>query len=374
MISANNVTLRLGKKALFEDVNIKFTEGNCYGLIGANGAGKSTFLKILSGQLETTNGDIVITPGQRLSVLEQDHFKYDEYTVMDTVIMGNSRLYEIMKEKDAIYAKEDFTDEDGIRASELEAEFAEMDGWNAESDAATLLNGLGIDTDLHYNMMRDLNGSEKVKVLLARALFGNPDILLLDEPTNHLDLDAIAWLEEFLINFENTVIVVSHDRYFLDRVVNRIFAFEGNGVVQQYEGGFTDYQRAWNERHPQISGNGAGAGNAGSGKASDKDIDEENAANAKAVNKNNWKETSGAQKKLRLSYKEQREWETIEGDIAGLEEAIAALETEIEKSASNYTRLNELMKEKTEKEAQLEEKMDRWMYLTDLVEQIESQK
>ena len=200
MISANNVTLRLGKKALFEDVNIKFTEGNCYGLIGANGAGKSTFLKILSGQLETTNGDIVITPGQRLSVLEQDHFKYDEYPVMDTVIMGNSRLYEIMKEKDAIYAKEDFTDEDGIRASELEAEFAEMDGWNAESDAATLLNGLGIDTDLHYSMMRDLNGSEKVKVLLARALFGNPDILLLDEPTNHLDLDAIAWLEEFLIN------------------------------------------------------------------------------------------------------------------------------------------------------------------------------
>ena len=187
MISANNVTLRLGKKALFEDVNIKFTEGNCYGLIGANGAGKSTFLKILSGQLETTNGDIVITPGQRLSVLEQDHFKYDEYPVMDTVIMGNSRLYEIMKEKDAIYAKEDFTDEDGIRASELEAEFAEMDGWNAESDAATLLNGLGIDTDLHYSMMRDLNGSEKVKALLARALFGNPDILLLDEPTNHLD-------------------------------------------------------------------------------------------------------------------------------------------------------------------------------------------
>lgn len=186
MISANNVTYRVGKKALFEDVNIKFTEGNCYGLIGANGAGKSTFLKILSGKLETTKGDIVITPGQRLSVLEQDHFKYDEYTVMDTVIMGNSRLYEIMKEKDAIYAKEDFTDEDGIRASELEAEFAEMDGWNAESDAATLLNGLGIDTDLHYSMDARLKRQRKVKVLLARALFGNPDILLLDEPTNHL--------------------------------------------------------------------------------------------------------------------------------------------------------------------------------------------
>ena len=209
MISANNVTLRLGKKALFEDVNIKFTEGNCYGIIGANGAGKSTFLKILSGELETTSGDVSITPGQRLSVLEQDHFKYDGYPVLDVVIMGNARLYEIMKEKDAIYAKEDFSDEDGIRASELEAEFAEMDGWNAESDAATLLNGLGIDTQLHSRLMQDLNGSEKVKVLLARALFGNPDILLLDEPTNHLDLDAIAWLEEFLINFENTVIVVS---------------------------------------------------------------------------------------------------------------------------------------------------------------------
>ena len=218
MISANNVTLRIGKKALFEDVNIKFTEGNCYGLIGANGAGKSTFLKILSGQLDTTNGNIVITPGQRLSVLEQDHFKYDAFTVMDTVIMGNQRLYDIMKEKDAIYAKEDFSEEDGIRASELEGEFAEMNGWEAESDAATLLNGLGIEPDLHYTLMGDLNGNEKVKVLLARALFGNPDILLLDEPTNHLDLGAIEWLEEFLINFENTVIVVSHDRYFLNKV------------------------------------------------------------------------------------------------------------------------------------------------------------
>ena len=237
MISANNVTLRLGKKALFEDVNIKFTEGNCYGIIGANGAGKSTFLKILSGQLETTNGDIVITPGQRLSVLEQDHFKYDEYTVMDTVIMGNSRLYEIMKEKDAIYAKEDFTDEDGIRASELEAEFAEMNGWEAESDAATLLNGLGVDTEYHYNLMKDLNGSLKVKVLLAQALFGNPDILLLDEPTNHLDLDAIEWLEEFLINFDNTVIVVSHDRYFLNKVCTQIADID-YAKIQLYAGNY----------------------------------------------------------------------------------------------------------------------------------------
>ncbi len=237
MISANNVTLRLGKKALFEDVNIKFTEGNCYGLIGANGAGKSTFLRILSGHLETTKGDIVITPGQRLSVLEQDHFKYDEYTVMDTVILGNERLYQIMKEKDAIYAKEDFSDEDGIRASELEAEFADMDGWEAESNAATLLNGLGIDTDIHYSIMGDLNGSEKVKVLLAKALFGNPDILLLDEPTNHLDLDAIAWLEEFLINFENTVIVVSHDRYFLNKVCTHTADID-YGKIQLYAGNY----------------------------------------------------------------------------------------------------------------------------------------
>ncbi|MDE5678847.1 MAG: ATP-binding cassette domain-containing protein, partial [Lachnospiraceae bacterium] len=237
MISANNVTYRVGKKALFEDVNIKFTEGNCYGLIGANGAGKSTFLKLLSGQLETTNGDIFITPGQRLSVLEQDHFKYDENTVLDLVIMGSERLYQIMKEKEAIYAKEDFTDEDGIRASELEAEFAELDGWEAESNAASLLNGLGIDTSLHYVQMKELNGNEKVKILLAKALFGNPDILLLDEPTNHLDLDAIAWLENFLIEFENTVIVVSHDRYFLNKVCTHIADID-YGKIQLYAGNY----------------------------------------------------------------------------------------------------------------------------------------
>ena len=237
MISANNVTLRIGKKALFEDVNIKFTEGNCYGLIGANGAGKSTFLKILSGQLDTTKGDIVITPGQRLSFLEQDHFKYDEYTVLDVVIMGNKHLYDIMKEKDAIYAKPDFSDEDGIRASELEGEFAELNGWESESNAAMLLNGLGIDTSIHYSTMKDLNGNEKVKVLLAKALFGNPDILLLDEPTNHLDLDAIAWLEDFLIDFENTVIVVSHDRYFLNKVCTHTADID-YGKIQLYSGNY----------------------------------------------------------------------------------------------------------------------------------------
>ena len=237
MIQASNITLRLGKRALFEDVNIKFTEGNCYGLIGANGAGKSTFLKILSGQLEPTKGDVIITPGQRLSFLQQDHFKYDQFEVLNTVIMGNKRLYDIMKEKDAIYAKEDFTEADGIKASELEGEFATLNGWEAESDAATLLNGLGIDTDLHYKLMSELNGGEKVKVLLAQALFGNPDILLLDEPTNHLDLEAIRWLEEFLINFENTVIVVSHDRYFLNKVCTHTADID-YAKIQLYAGNY----------------------------------------------------------------------------------------------------------------------------------------
>lgn len=237
MIQASNVTLRLGKKALFEDVNIKFTEGNCYGLIGANGAGKSTFLKILTGEIEPSKGEIIITSGQRLSFLKQDHFQYDEYTVLDTVMMGNERLYEIMKEKDAIYAKADFTEEDGIKASELEAEFANMNGWEAEADAATLLNGLGIPADLHDKRMSELTASDKVKILLAQALFGNPDILLLDEPTNHLDLDAIRWLEEFLINFDNTVIVVSHDRYFLNKVCTHIADID-YAKIQLYAGNY----------------------------------------------------------------------------------------------------------------------------------------
>lgn len=237
MISANDVTLRFGKKALFEDVNIKFTEGNCYGLIGANGAGKSTFLKILSGEVETTKGDVTMNAGERLSVLKQDHFSYNEYTVLDTVIMGNKKLYDVMKEKEEIYAKPDFSDEDGARVADLEAEFAEMNGWEAESDAATLLNGLGVETEYHYKQMAELEDSLKVKVLLAQALFGNPDVLLLDEPTNHLDLDAIAWLEEFLINFDNTVIVVSHDRYFLNKVCTHIADID-YGKIQLYAGNY----------------------------------------------------------------------------------------------------------------------------------------
>lgn len=237
MISANSVTLRYGKKILFEEVNIKFTEGNCYGLIGANGTGKSTFLKILSGEIEPNKGDISIGTGQRLSVLSQNHYKYDDFQVLDTVIMGNQKLYQIMKEKDNIYAKENFTDEDGIKASELEAEFANLNGWESEADAATLLNGLGIETDLHYNTMKNLEGSQKVKILLAQALFGNPDILLLDEPTNHLDLNAITWLEDFLIDFENTVIVVSHDRHFLNKVCTHMADID-YGKIQLYTGNY----------------------------------------------------------------------------------------------------------------------------------------
>ncbi|WLR52713.1 ATP-binding cassette domain-containing protein [Bacillus tianshenii] len=237
MLTVNNVSLRFGGRKLFEDVNIKFTPGNCYGLIGANGAGKSTFLKILSGEIEAQTGDIGMNPGERLAVLKQDHFEYEEYEVLKTVIMGHQRLYEVMQEKDAIYMKPDFSEEDGMRAAELEGEFAEMNGWEAESDAAVLLKGLGISEDLHSKKMADLTGGEKVKVLLAQALFGKPDVLLLDEPTNHLDIKAIRWLEEFLINFENTVIVVSHDRHFLNKVCTHIADLD-YGKIKVYVGNY----------------------------------------------------------------------------------------------------------------------------------------
>ena len=238
MITVNNLSLQFGKRTLFEDVNIKFTKGNCYGVIGANGAGKSTFLKIIAGDIDPTTGGIDITPGERMSVLRQNHFEFDEYTVLETVILGNKKLYDIMKEKDAIYLKADFTDEDGLRAGELEAEFAEMDGWNAESDAAELLSNLGIKEDLHYKLMKELPGSDKIKVLLAQALFGNPDILVLDEPTNDLDINTIAWLENFLADFKNTVIVVSHDRHFLDMVCTHIVDIDF-GKITLFTGNYT---------------------------------------------------------------------------------------------------------------------------------------
>ncbi|MFS1512570.1 ABC-F family ATP-binding cassette domain-containing protein [Chengkuizengella sp. SCS-71B] len=237
MISANNISLRYGKRALFEDVNIKFTPGNCYGLIGANGAGKSTFLKILSGELEANKGTINITPGERLAVLKQNHYEYDEYEVLKTVIMGHSKLYNIMVEKDAIYAKPDFSDEDGMRAAELEGEFAELDGWQAEADAGELLIGLGISKDLHDLKMSELSGNDKVRVLLAQALFGNPNILLLDEPTNHLNLESIQWLENFLAKFDGTVIVVSHDRHFLNQVCTHIADIDF-GKIELYVGNY----------------------------------------------------------------------------------------------------------------------------------------
>ena len=237
MLISNGVTIRFGKRVLFEDVNIKFNKGNCYGLIGANGAGKSTFLKVLSGEIEPSKGEVVLDKGERLSVLKQDHFAFEGYTVLDTVMMGNSELYRIMKEKDSIYAKPDFSEEDGMRAAKLEERFAELDGWNAESDAARLLNDLGIGTELHYKYMSEIEAKDKVKVLLAQALFGNPDVLLLDEPTNDLDLKAINWLQEFLIDFENTVIVVSHDRYFLNKVCTHI-ADVDFGKIKVYPGNY----------------------------------------------------------------------------------------------------------------------------------------
>ena len=240
MISTSNVTLRVGKKALFEDVNIKFTEGNCYGLIGANGAGKSTFLKILAGEIEPNKGEVIIEPHKRLSVLKQDHFAYDENKVVETVIMGNKRLYEIMQEKERLYAKEDFNDEDGILLGELEGEFADMDGWNAEADAETMLNGLGITSEFHDMYMKDLDGNQKVKVLLAQALFGDPDILLLDEPTNHLDVDSIRWLENYLSHYKGAVIIVSHDRYFLDKIVNKVMEID-QGHSMLFDGNYTTF-------------------------------------------------------------------------------------------------------------------------------------
>ena len=218
MITVSNVAVQFGKRVLYNDVNLKFTNGNIYGIIGANGAGKSTFLKVISGELDPTKGSITLGPGERLSVLSQDHFKFDAHTVLDTVLMGHTILWDIMKQREALYAKEDFTDEDGIKAAELEEKFAELEGWNAESDAAILLSGLGIKEDKHYTLMGDLSGKEKVRVMLAQALFGNPDNLLLDEPTNDLDMDTVTWLEEYLSNFEHTVLVVSHDRHFLDSV------------------------------------------------------------------------------------------------------------------------------------------------------------
>lgn len=238
MITVSNLSLRYGKRTLFEDVNLKFTPGNCYGVIGANGAGKSTFLKILSGDIDATSGEVNFSPGERLAVLKQNHYEFDEYQVLDTVMMGHKKLWDLMKEKDEVYARPDFSDEDGIRASELEAEFAEMEGWNAESDAANLLSGLGIPEDLHYRTVSELSGNQKVRVLLAQALYGDPDILFLDEPTNDLDVHTVAWLEDYLADFKNTVIVVSHDRHFLDAVCTHVVDID-YGKMKMFTGNYS---------------------------------------------------------------------------------------------------------------------------------------
>ena len=355
LLSVQGLKKNFGEREILKGIDFDVHKGDVVCVIGPSGSGKSTLIRCVNYLEQPTDG-VIGYRGEnvlecfknlplyrtKVGMVFQQFNLFNNMTVLENCVVGQVKVL-------------------GKKSEE------------AKAIAMKYLEHVGMASYINAKP-HQLSGGQKQRAAIASAIASGRSVLFLDEPTNDLDIQTLQILEDYLDTFPGIVITVSHDRYFLDRVVNRIFAFEGNGVVQQYEGGFTDYQRAWNERHPQISGNGAGAGNAGSGKASDKDTDEENAANAKAVNKNNWKETSGAQKKLRLSYKEQREWETIEGDIAGLEEAIAALETEIEKSASNYTRLNELMKEKTEKEAQLEEKMDRWMYLTDLVEQIESQK
>ena len=238
MLAVSNLSLRYGKRVLFEDVNLKFTPGNCYGVIGANGAGKSTFLKIISGEIDPSTGQISVTPGERMGVLKQNHFEFDAFTVLNTVMMGNKKLWDIMQEKDAFYAKPDFSEADGVKAGELETLFAEMEGWNAESDAANLLSGLGVHEDYHHKLMSELNGKEKVRVLLAQALYGNPDILLLDEPTNDLDVDTITWLENFLADYQNTVLVVSHDRHFLDAICTHVADIDF-GKIQLYSGNYT---------------------------------------------------------------------------------------------------------------------------------------
>lgn len=381
MISANNVTLRVGKKALFEDVNIKFTEGNCYGMIGANGAGKSTFLKILSGQLEPTSGDVVISPGERLSFLQQDHFKYDEFPVLDTVIMGNARLYEIMKEKEEIYAKEDFTDEDGIKASELEAEFATMDGWEAESDAANLLNGLGIETELHYKLMKDLTGSEKVKVLLAQALFGNPDILLLDEPTNHLDITSKEILESALNRYTGTVLYVSHDRYFINRTATRILDLTDGSFIN-YIGNYDyylekkeDVEAAFAARQMAEAGNNRTAGANGTqaqsvsavsgvSSASSQAPMTASAAGSLADGKMDWKAQKEEQARLR---KRQNELKKVEDKIHELETRDGEIDELLsqEDVYTDVSRLMELNKEKESIQKELEVLYEKWEELAE---------
>ena len=347
MITVSNLAIQFGKRVLYNDVNMKFTNGNIYGVIGANGAGKSTFLKAISGELEPTKGSVTLGPGERLSVLSQDHFKFDEYTVMDTVMMGHTVLWDIMKQREELYAKTDFTDEDGLKVSELEEKFAELDGWNAESDAAMLLSGLGIKEDKHYMKMGDLSGKEKVRVMLAQALYGNPDNLLLDEPTNDLDIVTLNVLEEYLRNFKGCAIVVSHDRYFMDKVVDHLLVFRGNADIKDFPGNYTQY-RDWKDVQDQLEKEAEAALQARQNPAPEKP--------SRPVN----------EQKKKLTFKERKEFEALEEEIPALEAEKAELETAMSSGTLPTDELMAKSQRITQVMEEIDEKTMRWLELSEL--------
>ena len=340
MITVSNVSVQFGKRVLFNDVNLKFTSGNCYGIIGANGAGKSTFLRTIYGDLDPTTGNITLGPGERLSVLSQDHFKWDAFTVMDTVMMGHTVLWDIMKQREALYAKEDFTDEDGLKVSELEEKFAELDGWNAESDAAMLLSGLGVKEDKHYTLMGELSGKEKVRVMLAQALYGNPDNLLLDEPTNDLDIVTLQVLEEYLQSFKGCVIVVSHDRYFMDKVVDHLLVFKGQGDIRDFPGNYSDY-RDWKLAKAEH----------------EKEAVKPKEEKTQRVRLND---------KRRMTFKERKEFEQLEKEIADLEAEKKQLEEALCSGSLSVEELTEKSKRLPMLNDELDEKTMRWLELSEI--------
>jgi len=342
MIILSDLAVQFGKRVLFSDVNMKFTAGNCYGIIGANGAGKSTLIRVLSGELDPTRGNIHIGPGERLSVLKQDHFEFDECTVIDTVMMGYEELWKIREEKNAIYLKEDFSDADGIRASELEEKFAEMNGWNAESDAAALLSGLGIKEEKHYLLMKELSGKEKVKILLGRALFGNPDNLLLDEPTNDLDIVTLNVLEEYLQSFKGCVIVVSHDRYFMDKVVDHLLVFKGDAEIKDFPGNYTDYRIHRSMQEEQERG-------------------EKRNLPPKTASKN---PPPAKEKPRRMSFKEKQEFETLEKEIMRLETEKAEIEQQLSSGGLDHDAIRTASQRFAEVNQLIDEKTMRWMELS----------
>lgn len=347
MITVSNVAVQFGKRVLYNDVNMKFTNGNIYGVIGANGAGKSTFLKVISGELDPTKGSVTLGPGERLSVLSQDHFKFDAHTVLDTVLMGHTVLWDIMKQRDALYAKEDFTDEDGIKAAELEEKFAELEGWNAESDAAILLSGLGIKEDKHGMLMGDLSGKEKVRVMLAQALFGNPDNLLLDEPTNDLDIMTLQVLEEFLQGYGGCLIVISHDRYFMDKVADHLLVFQGGGQIKDFPGNYSDYLE-W-KRLKESEERAVGS-----------------RENKKIQEKQMPKQSSAPSGKRKRTYQENREMERLEQEIPQLEQEKAELERLLGSGSLSVGELTAKSVRIGEVIALIDEKSMRWLELSEI--------